>query len=312
MRNALLIPLGAGIFSALLHLSVTAGSPMAFMLAYFAQAPVAAVGLSLGFMNSAVAAAFAAILVLIGSPGVGALSLYLLTSALPVLVIVYFAVQNRGDQDGNTSWYPLGHLLGWLTALGLAAFTTALIAFMFGDGGLRVAIENFLRSMFTGIQGVDTARIDRFIETSARIFPTIAAASWVLMNIVNCSLAQRLVTAAEKNIRPIPSYRDIEAPLWPLATAVLGGILLFLGGEIGFFALNILLISTIPFFFIGLAVLHSISAAWPGRPFLLAGAYIFLVLAHWPAALLVALGTLEPWLRLREKANARHSNKGNE
>ena len=91
MQRAQLIPLGAGVIAALLHLSVTTGSPGAFMLAYFAQAPIVATGLALGFMPAAVAAAVAAVLVALGSPGVGALSLFVLTSALPVLIIVYFA-----------------------------------------------------------------------------------------------------------------------------------------------------------------------------------------------------------------------------
>ncbi|MFT5488534.1 MAG: hypothetical protein ACI9MU_003461, partial [Alphaproteobacteria bacterium] len=95
MQRAQLIPLGAGVIAALLHLSVTLGSPGAFMLAYFAQAPIVATGLALGFMPAAVAAAVAAVLVALGSPGVGALSLFILTSALPVLIIVYFAIQHR-------------------------------------------------------------------------------------------------------------------------------------------------------------------------------------------------------------------------
>ena len=57
MLRAQLIPLGAGVIAALLHLSVTLGSPGAFMLAYFAQAPIAAVGLAFGFMPAAMAAA---------------------------------------------------------------------------------------------------------------------------------------------------------------------------------------------------------------------------------------------------------------
>jgi len=60
MLRAQLIPLGAGVIAALLHLSVTLGSPGAFMLAYFAQAPIAAAGLAFGFMPAAMAAASAA------------------------------------------------------------------------------------------------------------------------------------------------------------------------------------------------------------------------------------------------------------
>ena len=140
MQRAQLIPLGAGVIAALLHLSVTLGSSGAFMFAYFAQAPIVATGLALGFMPAAVAAAIAAVLVALGSPGVGALSLFVLTSALPVLLIVYFAIQNRvrdGEgEDGSVEWYPVGRLLGWLTALALIAFVAAYLLFSGAENGV--------------------------------------------------------------------------------------------------------------------------------------------------------------------------------
>jgi magnesium-transporting ATPase (P-type) len=316
MSGAQLIPLGAGVIAALLHLSVTLGSPGAFMLAYFAQAPLAATGLALGFMPAAMAAATAAVLVALGSPGVGALSLFVLTSALPVLVIVYFALQSRApdEKDGNNAaeWYPVGRLLGWLTALGLTAFTAAFLMFMSGENGIRGAIEGYLNSITIAFRAADPVAVDRLIGTMAHFFPAVATASWILMNVINTVLAQKIVNASGKNLRPKPVYREISAPMWPIAFVVLGAALTFFGGEAGFFGLNVMLIATIPFFFIGLAVLHSISAAWPGRPILLAGVYLLLILLLWPAAIIALLGMTEYWLRIRQRMHARRSNKGNQ
>ena len=320
MPRAQLIPLGAGVVAALLHLSVTLGSPGAFMLAYFAQAPIAATGLALGFMPAAMAAATAAILVALGSPGVGALSLFILTSALPVLVVVYFALQNRAidpstgqdSPDGVTEWYPAGRILGWLTGLGLVAFVVAYLIFMGGENGVRGAIEGYLSTVMSAFRGADKAAVDEVIKTMSRFFPAVAVASWVLMNVVNGVLAQQFLTASGKNIRPKPDYREIKGPLWPAAAVVFGILLTFFGGEPGFFGFNVMLIATIPFFFIGLAVLHSISAAWPGRPIMLAAVYLLLILLLWPAAVIALLGILEYWLRLRERMQTRRTNKGNE
>ena len=312
MRNALLIPLGAGVVSAILHLSVTLGSPGAFLLAYFAQLPLVATGFAFGLTQAAVAAAFAAILVALFSPGVGALSLFIIISALPILMVVHFALQNRTEDQGNTVWYPIGRILVWLSLLGIAAFIVAYVVFMQGDGGMRGAIEKYLQSIMAGFAQADEAAVDAMIATMSRIFPGVAAASWILMNIINCVLAQRFLAASGKNIRPKPVYCEIEMPVWPAGIVVFGAILAFMGGEAGFFGFNIMLIASIPFFFIGLAVLHSISAAWPGRPLALAGVYLFLILALWPAVFVAVLGVLEFWLRLRDRAKARRSNKGNE
>lgn len=318
MQRAQLIPLGAGVVAALLHLSVTLGSPGAFMLAYFAQAPIVATGLALGFMPAAVAAAIAAVLVALGSPGVGALSLFVLTSALPVLIIVYFAIQNRirdGEgEDGSVEWYPVGRLLGWLTVLALVAFVAAYLVFLGAENGVRGATETYLRNVLGALRNVqaDAAAVDQLITTMAAIFPAVAAASWLLMIVVNGVMAQKFLTASGKNLRPIPAYSEIEVPIWPAAVVIFGALVAIFGGNAGFFGINVMLIGTIPFFFIGLAVLHSISAAWPGRLFLLVGAYLFLVLAVWPAAIIALLGLIEHWVRLRERMHARRSNKGNE
>jgi stage V sporulation protein SpoVS len=318
MQRAQLIPLGAGVVAALLHLSVTLGSPGAFMLAYFAQAPIVATGLALGCMPAAVAAAIAAVLVALGSPGVGALSLFVLTSALPVLIIVYFAIQNRirdGEgEDGSVEWYPVGRLLGWLTVLALVAFVAAYLVFLGAENGVRGATETYLRNVLGALRNVqaDTAAVDQLITTMAAIFPAVAAASWLLMIVVNGVMAQKFLTASGKNLRPIPAYSEIEVPIWPAAVVIFGALVAIFGGNAGFFGINVMLIGTIPFFFIGLAVLHSISAAWPGRLFLLVGAYLFLVLLVWPAAIIALLGLIEHWVRLRERMHARRSNKGNE
>ena len=318
MQRAQLIPLGAGVVAALLHLSVTLGSPGAFMLAYFAQAPIVATGLALGFMPAAVAAAIAAVLVALGSPGVGALSLFVLTSALPVLIIVYFAIQNRirdGEgEDGSVEWYPVGRLLGWLTVLALVAFVAAYLVFLGAENGVRGATETYLRNVLGALRNVqaDAAAVDQLITTMAAIFPAVAAASWLLMIVVNGVMAQKFLTASGKNLRPIPAYSEIEVPIWPAAVVIFGALVAIFGGNAGFFGINVMLIGTIPFFFIGLAVLHSISAAWPGRLFLLVGAYLFLGLLVWPAAIIALLGLIEHWVRLRERMHARRSNKGNE
>jgi hypothetical protein len=318
MQRAQLIPLGAGIVAALLHLSVTLGSSGAFMLAYFAQAPIVATGLALGFMPAAVAAAVAAVLVAVGSPGVGALSLFVLTSAFPVLLIVYFAIQNRvrdGEgEDGAVEWYPLGRLLGWLTILALAAFVIAYLVFMGAENGVRGATETYLRNVLGALRGVqaDTAAIDQLISTMAIVFPAVAAASWILMIVVNGVMAHKFLTASGNNLRPMPVYSETEGPVWPAAVIAFGALMTIFGGNAGFFGINLMMIGAIPFFFIGLAVLHSISAAWPGRLLLLIGAYLFLVLLVWPAAIVALLGLIEHWVRLRERMHARRSNKGNE
>ena len=60
------------------------------------------------------------------------------------------------------------------------------------------------------------------IDAMARYFPGAAATSWILMIVVNCAIAQQLLTRAGKNLRPKPDYRATEAPVWPLGIVVIG------------------------------------------------------------------------------------------
>ena len=182
------------------------------------------------------------------------------------------------------------------------------------ENGVRGATETYLRNVLGALRNVQAgaAAVDQLITTMAAIFPAVAAASWLLMIVVNGVMAQKFLTASGKNLRPIPAYSEIEAPIWPAAVVIFGALVAIFGENSGFFGINVMLIGTIPFFFIGLAVLHSISASWPGRLFLLVGAYLFLVLLVWPAAIIALLGLIEHWVRLRERMHARRSNKGNE
>lgn len=318
MSGSIFIPLGAGVLSALLHLSATSGSPSAIFVTYFAQAPLAAAGLALGFMPAAVAAAFAAVIVALVSPSAGALTLFLTVSALPILMVVYFALQNRTTEDGTVEWYPIGRLLGWLTALGLAAFGGALVLSSAAGDGLQAAIREFLVplkdafSVSSQPQNAD-AVLDAIISMMVRYSPGMMVASWMMMIIVNCTLAQQFLTLAGKNLRPKPAYRDAVLPIWPAGILAMGLAATFFGGFPGFIGINVAIIASAPFFFIGLAVVHSITAAWQGRIIALICFYIAILSLLWPVGALVAiLGILEHWLRLRDRTKAASTNKGND
>ncbi|CAN0583986.1 unnamed protein product, partial [Laminaria digitata] len=209
---------------------------------------------------------------------------------------------------------PLGRTLGALTALALVLYLIAFLTIVSSEDALRERIAPIVNAMTSMLQGAGAGpeQIDDAIGRMVLFLPATVAGYFLLITILNSVLAQRILVAKGRNIRPKPVYSEIEAPIWPAAAIVLGAVLAFFGGDLRFFGINVMVIATIPFFFIGLAVLHSISAAWPGRPFLLAGLYLFMALQSWFAAAAALLGLMEHWVRLRERMHARRSNKGNE
>ena len=205
------------------------------MLAYFAQLPLAVIGLALGLMPAAVAAAFAAILVALFSPRVGALGLFIITSALPILMVVYFALQNQIDDKGNTAWYPVGRILVWLSMLGIGPLS---LPKSFSCRATEAYAVRSRRISNRSLQDLRRPIRPPWMRCSRPLqrFSPVLPPSWILMNIINCAMAQQFPTAADKNIRPKPVYSDIEIPSWPAGIVVLGGVLAFLAENRAFSA----------------------------------------------------------------------------
>jgi len=324
MRRELLFPLGAGICSALLFLSPAIISVAGVILVYFAPLPVAMTGFALGYSAASIAAAVSAlsvgfILITVGGlPGL--FTVILITMYMPILLIIYLGLKQTSASEGTLSWYPAGGVLNWLTILGLIFFLVVAAILAASDLGFKGTTEAVLVSgieLFSTNQSnlnqPVTAQLKALVPSVAQTLPSTVINTWMIfLPVLNCVLAQRIISAQGNNLRPTPQYKNIEIPIWLLPVGGFAVVLAFFSGEIAFWGLNIFLIVSVPFFFIGLSVMHSISAAWPGRRVLLSGIYLFLVLMHWPALILVTLGVMEHWLRLRGKMNTQSTNKGNE
>ncbi|MEE2661758.1 MAG: DUF2232 domain-containing protein [Pseudomonadota bacterium] len=324
MRRELLFPLGAGVSSALLFLSPAVISLAGAVLVYFAPLPLAMTGFALGYTAASIAAAVSAlsvgyVLIFVGGlPGL--FTVVLVTMYVPVLLIVFLGLKRYTASDGTLSWYPAGNILNWLTILGLIFFLTVGAILAASGMGFKGTTEGVLGSgidlLSTKQNSVEqpiTVQLKALIPAVAQTLPSTVINTWmVFLPVLNCIVAQRLVLAQGKNLRPTPEYKQIQIPIWLLPLGCFAVFLAFFSGEIAFWGLNIFLIVSVPFFFIGLSVMHSISAAWPGRAVILTGIYLFLVLMHWPALILVTLGAAEYWLRLRRKMNTQSKNKGNE
>ena len=273
------------------------------ILAYFALAPVAAVGFSLGFMPAATAAAVSTLIIGLAAPGPGALTLFMLTSAAPVLVVIYMATRPLPAAEGRPAWFPVDRILGALLLLALGYLVIAMALFANQSGGLQGAISAYLATLFGDLQGLAPDIRDTAIQATALYFPGIALVSWLIMIIVNCILAQKLVAQRGQNLRPTPAYSMIEAPIWPLAVVVVGVLLTFLGGQAMFIGLNLVIVSGIPYILNGYGLLHAASRNWPLRRLVLFVIYLISAMQLWPIAGFGLLGIAETRLRLRKQMN---------
>lgn len=302
MSRDILIAVGGGLLCAVFYLSVRTGSPGAFFLAYFLQFPLFLVALSLGWLPAAIACVVAAVVVAFGANLVAA-GLFSLISAVPVLVIARQALLSQpGTQPGTQLWYPPGLLFGWLTGYGLLLFGLAVVVYSGAEGGLEGTARAFLEAKFKTL-GMDTGtpEIGRMIGLVVPYFPALVAISWFPMVIVNAVLAQGALTQFKRNLRPSPKFTTLDLPGWMTTALALALLASFIPGQIGMIAQNAAIILTLPFFFLGLAVIHFLShRIGPRGPFL-ALVYVFLVLSGWLAIFIAGLGIVEQWVLLRRR-----------
>ena len=298
-----LIAAGAGVVSGLLYISVVLGQPSAMLLAYLAQLPLFAVALGMGGMAGMTATGSAtAVVALLGGAIAG--GLFLVVSGIPVMVVGRKALLNRTDADGKTEWYPLGLLVAWLVWMGAGAFIVAGLALQFATDGIEPAIRDFLGQAVDRLMA-DMAEGDRrrILDAIVPWFPAAVIMSWLAMVAVNAALAQGVLARFGRNLRQTPELADIELPqLLTLALGIAGAAALIGPDGVGFLGRNLFLILLVPFFFLGLGVVHAVARKFsPQRPFILVAAYAAMLVLGWPVALVAGLGLFDQWLGLRRR-----------
>ncbi|MGE0096269.1 MAG: DUF2232 domain-containing protein [Alphaproteobacteria bacterium] len=307
MSKTTVIALVGGIASALLFVALLTGTPVAMLFVYMVPLPLFLVGFSQGLAAAALAAAGATVV----TGAIGGLSLALIFGiaiALPVLFTVRQALLFRSGPDGTTEWYPPGLLLGWLT--GLAATALALVVLIQWGGGtdLPDAIRARFQEGLAQFQGdPDTAavavRLEMWVDVLANFLPAILASVWLVILSLNAVVAQGALARGGHAKRPSPRLSAIEAPSWvmyALAAALLAWVTGLDGLE--FLGQNLAPVLAIPFFFVGLAVVHSFARRLPGRALILAAFYMLLILLGFLAMLPVtAIGFAETWTQFRRR-----------
>lgn len=286
-------------------LALPGGAASAFLwltLPFFAPLPLFAVGLGLGFAQVVVAAAAALVVSLLLDGWIGLLYAGM-SLVLPVALLVRQALLARPDGRGGLEWYPGGGLAVWLAGIGAALVAISVLLAARGspegaEAWLRDALRRALEAL--GFFSED-AQLAAAVDVLAPLAPGIAVATWLLFLVVNAVLAQAMLTRRGKNLRPAVDLAMFQLPGWlPIAVAAALAIGLVAGGDLGFAGRNLVVVGLVPYFLMGIAVVHVISRSWPGRGFALAVFYVLLLLFSWPmSVLLMILGVLEHWFNWR-------------
>lgn len=302
MPKQLLIAVAAGAASGLLLIAPLSGTMFGFGLANFAHLPLFVAGLSAGLFGAAVASATATALVALIMGLFGALP-FLAAFAIPTIILVRQALLSRPGADGTAEWYPSGMLLTVLVSYGLAALAVVTLLLAGRPDGLTGVVEDmFADAIGMVTPGMPAGERQDMAAHMSTLPPSIVVASWVLTVTINGVLAQALVARSGTNLRPTPRYNLLQAPPRLLiATAVGGAVWLLAEGTASDLGRAVAILTALPFFFQGLAVIHNVSKGRAARPFMLVTVYflILFVLGWRGLALVTGLGIAEQWAGLR-------------
>lgn len=303
MSRYWLLAIGGGLASIVIY-TLSAVLPGGIILAYFAVMPLYLVGFSMGLTAAAAAGATATIGVLIPG-GFSAALIFLFVTALPAVILVRQALLSRKDDQGNLVWYPAGLLVMTLCIIAVVLFSAVSLWLALRPEGLEGNVRQLAEAMAHMLFGEKAGDIrNLFVERITNVLPSVAVASWLIMNVVNAALAQGLLVRFQRNIRPSPDIVSMELPYWfqlAAATAVATAVGLLMSGSIGLYGTNLAIILAIPFFFMGLAVVHALCRNKPGGNIMLVLFYVLLIVFDQLAIIIAALGLIEQWVGLRRR-----------
>tara|TARA_Y100001936_G_C16080649_1_gene677521 strand:+ start:2491 stop:3426 length:936 start_codon:yes stop_codon:yes gene_type:complete len=310
MNRGFLITLAGGLACGLLFLAIRTGSPGAIALTYISAIPLLLVGLSQGLTPVLISSAIAIGCIFLGlhSKAVG---IFLVIAAIPSIIVVRQALFSRqGGKPGDIEWYPIGLILSWLTGCGLLILGIISIAVLGEAEGLSGASKRLLQNVFSQVP-TSSPQATILIQMMAKYLPGMLLSVWLLITIINATLAQNILCRFGYAIRPRPSYSNFNLPGWMSIALAISILLSLIPGLLGDIGRNAAPLLSTPFFLLGLAVIHNLSHRVALRGAVLVGVYILLIIVGWLSAIVVLLGVLEQWVSLRKRYSIQGGNQEN-
>lgn len=280
-----LLAVCGGALSAACTLVSSSFNIVSFFLIYFSALPLYFVGFCWGVSRAFLASSIAFGLITIGG-GIYSALVFTLTTLIPALLIV--SRVQKGDGAG--------YVVSWVSGLAIVIFM-GIHAFLSSQS---VDVLNLLQSWFSHTK--QEVALQHLSEQIVPLIPGLSSITWIIMCLVNATIAQRLAMKFQLARRSFPLAHDAELyESWDIVFTL--SLLLTLSGmpELVFVGKNIALMSCVPIFLVGLRVIY----AWLERfetPKLWIGVIavmsIFLVQL---GIIVVMFGFLEPTLHLRQR-----------
>lgn len=297
------------------------GAYVALGVFVFSSAPLFMAGLGAGAQSviAGAVAGFAGLALKVDFDS----ALYFATlCALPAVILSCLAIWGKkNDASAETIWYPEGYLLTVAALFPLALLVVRAILVRDVEGGLlaqtagamRMALQQAVKA-----GGPEAAlvmppeNIEAIVQYLAPLMPALAGLIWVSATGVAALFAQISLQRSHYALRPALRLVPMIVPQSLLPGVALSGLVAFFGGGLwAYLGANICIMLCMPYFFVGLAVVHALARKMQrgGVAFLIVF-YLILSGITGLAILVALLGTLDQGLQLQKKLLAPSTKNG--
>ena len=294
-----LIPLGAGLVSAVTFISVALGHPgLGMVLFLIVPLPILLAGLAQGWMPALLSGSAASLIILLAA-GPSTAAAFAIAQAAPAVALSYLALLSRpGANEDAAEWYPAGRLVIACALIGALLS----LAFVLALGGTHEALkekiapiaEATIKAQLKDVPGsspIADEDIPKLVDAAVTLMPAMTAVTAMSVLLFNLWLAGRVTLASGQLARPWPDLGLLEFPRGtPLALAATTGAG-FLDGFPGMAGSAFSGTLFLAYVLLGLAIAHYTTRGAGWRSYALWALYLSLLLIN-PTVLIVALAGL--------------------
>ena len=284
----LALPVIAGLLASGLFLFVF-GVGLGFVFLFLPTLPLFYVGLSKAHRYLPISIAIAATLIALPTD-VSMSILFLFFLGIPSWYLSKCALRSR-NIEGTVQWFSLGTTLLYLTL-----YSCTVIAFITGfyattETNLPHLLSNTIHSSFADMQEEFGEVVDELAGPfSFLIFP-VTVWLWGILLYLHGWIANRMLIQNNLQLRTDFSIQVFTMPSWMLSLLAISGLASMIGGEsIAFLGKTCMIALMLPYFFLGLSLLHRASSLAANRKLILFIVYFCIVSQFWPALILSAYG----------------------
>ncbi len=292
-----------GVSAALFTIAVAHAGSLLIFLIYLTAIPLFMSGLGAGAVAGLVASAGGtAGLFIVAPSNIG--FIYAFIFAVPAIALTAMALRYRIGEDQKIYWYPEGYLLTSIAIYPALLFLGLVVLTSGHPGGLLAITQDALKAVTDEVSkqlgGDEAVLVQSAMDRLAKIAPSVVGCTWMLITMISIYVAQSLLKRQGWNLRPSFVMQGLHVPTWLIyAVAITGLAGVVAPAPFNYIGNNLSILLGIPFFFVGLAVIHAWAATTRAPMTVLVIFYLILSVIVWVGLLVALIGVLDQWMNFR-------------